>query len=75
MKQKSSKKSQYIEDKIKTNLQMENDIWNDWKFQMHWNKLWWVNPTNCGEINNTFCVSSKEYYLKDDNKTSHWVGP
>ena len=18
--------------------------WNDWKFQLHWNKLEWVNP-------------------------------
>ena len=21
-----------------------NQWWNDWKFQLHWNKLEWVNP-------------------------------
>ena len=22
---------------------MENQNWNDWKFQIYWNKLEWVN--------------------------------
>ena len=21
-----------------------NEVWNDWKFQIHWNKLEWVVP-------------------------------
>ena len=53
---------------------MENQCWNDWKFKIHWNKLEWVNPRNCSELNNTLFVSSKKFYLKDNNKTSHWVG-
>ena len=38
---------------------MENQIWNDWKFQIHWNKLEWVNPRSRIEVKNTFFVSSK----------------
>ena len=25
-------------------MQMTNQNWNDWKFQIHWNKLEWVHP-------------------------------
>ena len=28
---------------IKARLQKSNDNWNDWKIQIHWNKLEWVN--------------------------------
>ena len=35
-----------IEDEIKIYLQMENQSWIDWKFQIHCNKPEWVNPTN-----------------------------
>ena len=24
-------------------MQMENQNWNDWNFQIHWNKLEWAN--------------------------------
>ena len=53
---------------------MDNQSWDDWKFKIHWNKLEWVNPRNFSEGNNPFCVSSTIFYLKDNNKTSHWVG-
>ena len=53
---------------------MENQSWNDWKFHIHWNKIDWVNPRSCIEVKNPFCVSSKKLCLKDNNKTSHWVG-
>ena len=33
---------------------MENKIWNDCKFQIHWNKLEWVNPKIRIEQNNLF---------------------
>ena len=23
---------------------MENQIWNYWKFQIHWNNIEWLNP-------------------------------
>ena len=35
-KQKLSKKAQKKEDEIKRNLQKVNQIWNDWRFQIHW---------------------------------------
>ena len=39
-----SKKAQEKYDKIKIKLHTANRYWNDWKFQLHWNKLEWVNP-------------------------------
>ena len=53
---------------------MANKSWNDWKFQIHGNKLEWVNTIICIGGNNLFCVSSKRFNLKDNNKTAHWVG-
>ena len=35
---------------------MENQSWNDWRFQIHWNKIDWVNPRNGSKGNNPFCV-------------------
>ena len=55
---KLSKKSQEKEDEIRRNLQKANQYWNDCKIQIHWNKLGWVNPRNCNEQKNQFCVSS-----------------
>ena len=52
---------------------MENKSWNDWIFQIHWNKLQWVNPRIHFEVKNKFCVS-KTLFLKDINKSAHWVG-
>ena len=43
---------------------MEDQRWNDWKFQIHWNKLEWVNPRNRSEVNHPFCVYSFKNYLK-----------
>ena len=52
---------------------MTNQSWNDWKFQIHWNKIEWVNPRSDTEGNNLFCVSYKTICLKDNNRTAHWV--
>ena len=38
-KSKLSKKFQKEEDKINSRLTVANQEWNDWKFQIHWNKL------------------------------------
>ena len=43
-----------------------------WKFQIHWNKLKWVNTRSREERKNLFCVSS--IFFKDNNKPEHWVG-
>ena len=50
---------------------MANQSWNEWKFQIHWDKLKWVNPRICIEGKNPFCVSSQKLWLKDNNKTTH----
>ena len=73
-KRKLTKKPQEKEDEIKIKLQTANQNWNYWKFQIHWNKLEWVNPRNHNEQKIPFSVSSKKFYLKDNNKTAHWVG-
>ena len=52
---------------------MKNQNWNDWKFQIHWNKIEWANPRNRIERENPFFVSSKKICLKDNNKTANWV--
>ena len=53
---------------------MANRNWNDWEFQIHWNKIEWINTRNFNEKRKPFCVSSKNLCLKDNNKTAHWVG-
>ena len=58
------KKTQKEEDEIKRKLTEANKYWNDWKFQIHWNKLEWVNPRSRDEQKNQFCVSSKKIVLK-----------
>ena len=53
---------------------MANQNWNDWKFQIHWNKLEWINPRSRIEQKKPFCVSSEKICLKYNNKTAHWYG-
>ena len=55
-------------------MQTANQNWNNWKFQIHWNKLEWVNPIIFDEQNNPYCVTYKKFYMKDNNKTAHWFG-
>ena len=43
-KSRLSKKSQKEEGEIKRKLTKDNQSWSCWKFQIHWNKLEWVNP-------------------------------
>ena len=38
-KRRFSKKPQKEEDEMKRKLHEANQVWNDWKFQMHSNKL------------------------------------
>ena len=66
-------KSQKEEDKIKIKLHKANKDWNDWKFQIKWNKLEWVNPRSLDEQKNILCVLLKICF-KDNIKTTHWVG-
>ena len=41
---KLSKVYKKKEDDIKQNLKKSHQHWNDWKFQVHWDKLEWVVP-------------------------------
>ena len=47
IKKRELSKEQEEEDKIKRRLAEENQEWCDCKFQIHWNKLEWVNPRSC----------------------------
>ena len=44
-----SKNSQKDEDEIKRKLTEADQYCNDWKFQIHCNKLDWVNPSSRNE--------------------------
>ena len=47
---------------------------NDWKSQIHWNKIDWVNTRSRDEQKIHFCVSFKNNCFKDNIKPAHWVG-
>ena len=55
---KLSKKLQENQDEIQKNLYEANIWWNDWKFQLHWNKLEWVNPKSLNKRDKSYSVSS-----------------
>ena len=55
-------------------LTEENQEWCDWKFQIHWHKLEWVNPMSCDEINKYILCVYKNGYFRENNKPVHSVG-
>ena len=73
-KMRLSKKAQKEEDEIKRKIHEANQYWNDWEFQIHWNKLDWLNPRSRDKQKNSFCVSSKNNCFKNNVKTTHRVG-
>ena len=73
LKKPKLKKPQEREYEVKRNLKMENQNWNDWKFQIYWNKLEWVNRRSRIQKKRLVCVSYKRVCLKDNNKTAHCV--
>ena len=49
-----------------------NSWWNYWKFQLHWNKLEWINPISLIKI---FFFSFFNYiYINKGDIKSNWVG-
>ena len=56
---KLSKTSQEKQDGIQKNLYEANKWWNYCGFQLHWNKLEWVNPKSLIKREKTYSVSSK----------------
>ena len=59
---------------LKTNFFKSNRWWNDWKFQLHWNMLEWVDPKSTPKRVKSFSVSSKRFYINDNDRTAHFVG-
>ena len=60
--QKISEKSQQKDDEIKNKLYTSNSNWNNWKFQIHWNKLEWVNPRSKIKRKQPYSVYSYFFY-------------
>ena len=60
-----SKKAQDKDDEIKKKLYTANRNWNNWRFQLYWNKLDWVNPRNKIriKIKITYSFSSKKILI------------
>ena len=56
---KLSKKAQEGQDYIQKKLYEYNRWWNDWKFQLNWNRLEWVDPKSTSKTVKPFSVSSK----------------
>ena len=59
LQKKKLRKKQEYKDKIKRRLTEANQEWCDWKFQIHWNKLEWVNPRSQDERKTILCVLKK----------------
>ena len=68
-----SKKCQKEEDKIKRRLTEANQEWNDWKFQIHWNKLEFVNPRSCDERKINFVCLKIKIVLKITINLHIWL--
>ena len=60
---KLSKKGQERQDCIQNKIYEANRWWNGWKFQLHWNKLEWVDHKSTPKIVKPFSVSSKSFIL------------
>ena len=71
---KLSKKAQDRHDLIKKTLHESNRWWNDWKFQLHWNKLEWVDPESTPKRVKPYYGSSKKLYINNNDRTAHFVG-
>ena len=56
------------------NIYEDKKWWNDWKLQFHWNKLEWINPRSKIKRKQPYSVSSKQFYINKNDRTSHWVG-
>ena len=48
--------------------------WNDWKPQLHWNMLEWVDPKSTPKRVKPFSVSSKKFYINNKYRTAHFFG-
>ena len=58
---KLSKKSQEKQNIVQKYIYEANKWWNDWTFQLHWNKLDWVDPKTIIKRNKPYSFSSKRF--------------
>ena len=71
---KLSKKAQERQDVIQKKLYKANRWWNDWKSQLQWNKLEWVDLKSNPKRVKPFSVSSKMFYISKNDGKAHFVG-
>ena len=64
---KLSKKAQEGQDIIEKKLYESNRWLNDWKLQLHWNKLEWVDPKYTPIRLELVSVSSKVLYISKND--------
>ena len=60
--------------KLKKKLYTDNSNCNYWKFQLHWNKLEWVNPICKIKRRKIYSTSSKKFYINKYLRKARWVG-
>ena len=70
---KLSKKAQDRHDIIKKKYE-SNRWWNYWRFQLHWNKLEWVDCKSTTNRVMAYSVSSKRFYIINNDRTAHFIG-
>ena len=58
------KKSEERKDYIQKKLYEYNRWWNDWKFQLHWKNIEWVDPKSTPKRVKPYSVSSKKIAVK-----------
>ena len=51
-----------------------NRHWNDCEFQLHWDKLEWVNPRSKIKTKNPIQLLQNNIFIDQDDRTYHWVG-
>ena len=55
-------------------LYESNRWWNDWKFQLHRNKIELVDPKSTPKGVKAYSVSSKRFYISNNDRTARFVG-
>ena len=63
-----------MQDYIQKKIYEANRWLNDWRFQLHQNKLERVDPKFNPKKVKSFSVSSKTFYIDKYDRTAHFVG-
>ena len=71
---KLCKKAQKKKNEIQKKLYEANKCWNYCRFQLHCNKLEWLDPKTLIKRYKPYSVSSETIYLNKNDRTDHWFG-